>query len=169
MKKEVKVYLSGDHAGFAVKEKIKSFLEKKGFEVLDFGPKEYNKEDDYPDFVIPMAKEMTKEISKGVSKDLNSKKNKHRDVKGIIFAGSGEGEAIAVNRLNGIRAAVYHGKNLKVVKTTREHNDSNVLCIGVRFVKKREIKKAINLFLKTNFKGKRHQRRLNKIEKLTKK
>jgi ribose 5-phosphate isomerase B len=95
---------------------------------------------------MPMAKAMKKD----------------KDSKGIIIAGSGEGEAIAVNKLKGIRAAVYHGKNLKIVKTTREHNDSNVLCMGARFVPFEEMKKAIDVFLKMKFKGGRHERRLMK-------
>lgn len=163
-KNQIKIYLSGDHAGFKLKENIKKDLERKGFEVFDFGPKKYDKNDDYPDFVIPMAK--------SISKELNSNKNKNQyqnmNIRGFIFAGSGEGEAIAVNKIGGIRAAVYHGKNLKIVKITREHNDSNILCIGARFVKKNEAKKAIDLFLKTNFEGKRHQRRLKKVETMIK-
>ena len=144
------IHLSGDHAGFKLKEKLKKFLEKKGFTVKDFGPREYNENDDYPDFVIPMARAMIK------------KKN----TVGIIIAGSGEGEAIAVNKIKGIRAALYHGGNPKIVKTTREHNDSNILSLGSRFVKENEAKKAIDIFLKTKFTGGRHRRRLGKYRKL---
>jgi ribose 5-phosphate isomerase B len=91
---------------------------------------------------------------------------KDKDAKGIIIAGSGEGESIAVNKFRGIRAAVYHGKNLGIIKTTREHNDSNVLCMGARFVKEDEMKKAVDVFLKTRFAGGRHERRVKKIEKM---
>ena len=143
------IYLSGDHAGFKLKEKIKKFLEKKNFVIEDFGPLAYNKKDDYPDFVIPMARAV--------------KKNKNF---GIIFAGSGEGEAIAVNKLKDVRASVYHGKNLKVVKAMREHNDANILCIGARFVSKEEAKKAVEIFLKTKFLGGKHKRRIKKFERL---
>ena len=145
-----KIFLSGDHAGFEAKNEIRDWLRKKGFEIRDFGPYVYNKDDDYPDFVVPMVRAM--------------KKNK--DARGIIIAGSGEGEAIAANRFKGIRAVVYHGKNLGIVKTTREHNDANVLCLGSRFVKQDEMKKAIDVFLKTKFKAGRHKRRLEKIDKL---
>ena len=147
-----KIYLSGDHAGFKIKENLKQWFEKKGFEVNDLGPHFKKDGDDYPDYVIPMAKAMLKDRS--------------REVKGIIIAGSGMGEAIAINKLKGIRAAVYHGKNLKIVKTTREHNDSNVLCMGARFVKEAEMKKAIKAFLETPFGKGRHKRRLSKFEKL---
>jgi ribose 5-phosphate isomerase B len=155
-----KIFLSGDHAGFEAKNEIRDWLRKKGFEIRDFGPYVYNKNDDYPDFVVPMVKTM---------KDKNSKvirTPKLGHPKGIIIAGSGEGEAIAANRFNGIRAAVYHGKNLEIVKTTREHNDANILCLGSRFVKQDEMKKAIDVFLKTKFKAGRHKRRLGKIERI---
>jgi len=144
-----KVYLSGDHAGFYLKEKLRDFLRKKGFEIRDFGPYAYDKNDDYPDFVIPMAK--------AVKKDK---------VFGLVIAGSGEGEAIAINKLKGIRAPVYHGKNLKIIKTTREHNDANILCIGARFVSEKESKKAVEIFLRTKFAKGRHERRLRKFESL---
>ena len=145
---KLEIYLSGDHAGFKLKEKLKKWLEKKGFKVKDFGPHEYNKNDDYPDFVIPMARAVVK--------------NK---VKGIIIAGSGQGEAIAVNKIKGIRAALYHGGNPKIVKVTREHNDANVLSFGSRFVTENEAKKAIDIFLKTPFEKGRHRRRLKKFER----
>ena len=143
------IYLSGDHAGFYLKENLMDFLRKKGFEIRDFGPYAYNKNDDYPDFVIPMAKAVRKD-----------------KVFGLVIAGSGEGEAIAINKLKGIRASVYHGKNLKIIKTTREHNDANILCIGARFVSEKESKKAVEIFLRTKFAKGRHERRLKKFEGL---
>jgi|SRR3989344_4185023 len=146
-----KIYLSGDHAGFKLKEKISAFLEKKGFEVKDFGPKEYNPGDDYPDFVIPMAK--------AVAKD---------NIRGIIIAGSGQGEAIAANKIKGIRAGLYEGDSTKIVFAGRSHDDINILCFGSRFVTEREAKKAITIFLETKFEGGRHKRRLNKIKKIEK-
>lgn len=145
------IYLSSDHAGFKIKEKIKDFLGKKEFEIRDFGSYVYDEKDDYPDFVIPMAKAVKKKKGK---------------IAGIIFAGSGEGEAIAANKLKGIRASVYHGKNLKIIKATREHNDANILCIGARFVSENEAKKAVEIFLKTKFLGGKHGRRIKKFERL---
>ncbi|MFB6246405.1 MAG: RpiB/LacA/LacB family sugar-phosphate isomerase [Candidatus Pacearchaeota archaeon] len=144
-----KIYLSGDHAGFKLKEKLKDFLEKKGYKVEDYGPYEYNKKDDYPDFVIPMAKE--------VSKDSGSR--------GIVIAGSGQGEAIAANKIKGVHAALYHGGSTKIVKTGRAHDKTNVLCIGSRFVTEDEAKRAINVFLNTEFDGGRHARRVNKVRR----
>ena len=142
-----KIYLSGDHAGFKLKEKLKPWLEKKGFKIKDFGPLKYNKNDDYPDFVIPMAR--------AVKKDKNSV--------GIIIAGSGQGESIATNKIKGIRTALYHGGSTKIVHTGRAHDDANVLAFGSRFVTESEAKKAINIFLNTKFEKGRHARRLRKV------
>ena len=145
-----KLYLSGDHAGFKLKEKLKPWLEKKGFKIKDFGPLKYNKDDDYPDFVIPMARAV---------------KNNKNSV-GIIIAGSGQGESIATNKIKGIRTALYHGGSTKIIQTGRKHDNVNVLSFGSRFVTESEAKKAISIFLKTKFEGGRHARRLNKFGKL---
>jgi len=145
------IYLSGDHAGFKLKQKLKPWLSK-NFKIEDIGPHEYNKLDDYPDFVIPMGKK--------VAKDKNSR--------GIIIAGSGQGEAIATNKIKGIKAGLYHGGSPKIVNTGRVHDNTNILCMGSRFVTEKEAKRAINIFLKTKFAGGRHARRLKKVEKLEK-
>lgn len=145
-----KIYLSGDHAGFKLKEKLKSFLNKKGYVIKDLGPFEYNSKDDYPDFVIPMAKK--------VAKDKNSR--------GIIIAGSGQGEVIAANRIKGARAALFYGGNPNILKLSRAHNDSNILSLGARFLTEKEIKNAISIWLKAPFSNAiRHKRRLRKLEK----
>ena len=146
-----KIYLSGDHAGFELKENIKKWLLEK-YEVEDVGPLVYDKNDDYPDFVIPMARK--------VAKNKNSR--------GLIIAGSGQGEAIATNKIKGIKAGLYHGGSQKIIKTGREHDNTNILCLGSRFVSESEAKRAVNLFLKTKFQKGRHSRRLKKIEKIEK-
>ena len=145
-----KLHVSGDHAGFKLKEKLKPWLEKKGFKIKDFGPLKYNKNDDYPDFVVPMAR--------AVKNDKNSV--------GIIIAGSGQGESIATNKIKGIRTALYHGGSPRIVKTGRAHDDANVLAFGSRFVTEKEAKKAIDLFLNTKFEKGRHGRRVGKVNKL---
>jgi len=146
-----KIYISGDHAGFKLKEKLKPWLEKKKYSVVDLGPFEYNPRDDYPDFVIPMAKK--------VAKDKNSR--------GIIMAGSGQGEIIATNRIKGARAVLFYGRNPNILKLSRAHNDSNILSLGSRFLNEKQVKKAIGIWLKARFSNAvRHKRRLKKIEKL---
>ena len=106
-----KIVLGTDHAGFELKEEIKKFLIQSGFEVEDMGTSKYDPGDDYPDFIVPAAKK--------VAADPNAK--------GIIFGGSGQGEAIAANKVKGIRAAVYYGDNLDIVKLSRAHNNCNIL------------------------------------------
>jgi len=146
-----KIYIAGDHGGFRLKGKLKQHLEKIGYVVEDLGPFKYDSKDDYPDFVIPLAKK--------VAKNKNSR--------GIIMAGSGEGEIIAANRIKGARAILYYGsKNpVKILKLSRAHNDSNILSLGARFLTEKQVKKAIEIWLKSPFSNAtRHKRRLRKIE-----
>ena len=148
-----KIFVSGDHAGFVLKEKLKKWLESLNYIVYDFGPFEYRKEDDYPDYTFPLAEAV-------------ARTGDFRKAKGIVIAGSGIGEAIAANKVKGIRAVLYHGKSDFLIKTSRIHDDANVLCIGSRFLKEKDAKKAIKLWLNTNFPAeKRHKRRLAKIKK----
>ena len=149
----MKIFLASDHAGFELKEKIKKHLDKRKIKYKDFGT--FSKEScDYPDFIIPTIKEVTR--------------NKNNF--GIILGGSGQGEAIAANKVKGIRAVVYYQHNLKIVKLSKEHNNANVLSLGARFLTTKEALKAIDLWINTKFsRDKRHVRRLKKIEKFEKK
>lgn len=149
MKSKKRVYIAGDHAGFKLKPKLKSFLEKEGHEVIDLGPHKYNAHDDYPDFVIPLAQK--------VAKDKGSK--------GIVMAGTGQGELIAMNKVKGIRAALYYGGTLNIIKLSRAHNDSNILSLGARFISEAEARRAIITWLNTKFEKGRHLRRLKKVSK----
>ncbi|MBI3109788.1 RpiB/LacA/LacB family sugar-phosphate isomerase [Candidatus Daviesbacteria bacterium] len=144
------VYLATDHAGFELKEKVKEFLKKEGYEVEDFGAHEFNKDDDYPDFISKAAE--------AVSKDPNSK--------AIIFGHSGQGEAMVANKFPNIRAAVFYG-NAEMIPLTREHNDANILSLGARFLTEDEAFEAVKLWLETPFtEEERHVRRIEKISKL---
>ncbi|MAG61595.1 ribose-5-phosphate isomerase [Candidatus Pacearchaeota archaeon] len=146
-----KIYLSGDHAGFKLKENVKKWLLEK-YEVEDIGPLVYDKKDDYPDFVIPMARKVVKSSYSP----------------GIVIAGSGMGETIATNKVKGIKAGNYHGGSTKIIKTAREHDNLNILCMGSRFVSEEEAKEVIGVFLNTKFQSGRHSRRLGKVEKIEK-
>jgi len=144
-----RIYISGDHAGFKLKEKLKPWLEKKGFKIKDFGPHKYDSKDDYPDFVIPMARAVVK--------------NK---VRGIIMAGSGQGEIIAANRVKGARATLFYGGNTNILKLSRAHNDSNILSLGARFLNEKQVHKSIEVWLKAPFSNAtRHKRRLMKNDR----
>lgn len=144
------IYLATDHGGFELKNKLVEYLQSKNVEVEDCGPFSYDKDDDYPDFIYPCAEKVAKDES-------------HR---GIILGGSGQGEAIVANKVKGIRAAVYYGGNLDIIKLSREHNNANVLSLGARFISEDEAKQAVDLWLATSFEGGRHERRIGKISKL---
>ncbi len=154
--KEVKdkVLITSDHAGFELKQEIIPYLIKLGYEIEDKGPFEYHSEDDYPDFIAPVAKEVSKDAS----------------LRAIIIGGSGQGEAITANRFENIRAVVYNAPNLEIIKLSREHNDANILSLGARFLSVTEAKEAVELWLKVEFSNEaRHLRRIEKINKLNNK
>jgi ribose 5-phosphate isomerase B len=155
----MKIYIGTDHAGYVLKEKLVSTLRAEGYEVIDKGAFEYNEGDDYPDFVVPVARE--------VSKDPDN-------VKGIILGGTGEGEAIAANKIPHVRAVVYYGHAKPVVDDesdiivrSREHNNANILSLGARYFTEESVMEAVNTWLNTPFSGdERHVRRLAKIDEI---
>lgn len=145
----MRIYIGSDHAGFELKQKLIPFMESLGHQVTDKGALTFDEHDDYPDFIIPVAKEVAKNPSS----------------RGIILGGSGQGEAIAANRIKGVRAAVFYGGPLDIIELSREHNDANILSLGARFVSEGEAKTAVQLWLETEFSGDdRHARRIKKIE-----
>src|SRR3989338_8494480 len=146
-----KIFLGTDHAGFELKEEVKAYLRKLGYEVEDRGAFKLNPEDDYPDFISAAAMEVAKN-------PLN---------KGIIFGGSGQGEAIVANKVKGVRAAVFNSDNPEIAKLSRLHNDSNILSIGARFVSKETAFKAVKLWLLTDFNSEGREKK--KIKKKKKK
>lgn len=154
----MRIYLAADHAGFELKEKIKKYLEGLKYEVKDFGAFKYEPEDDYPDFIFPAIKALSEDVKSLVF-----------DSRAIIFGGSGQGEAMIANRFREVRAVVCDdNKDLeKKVKTWREHNDSNVLSFGVRFIDEESVKNTLKMWLETPFLNEpRHSRRLGKIDKI---
>ncbi|MBI2039199.1 MAG: RpiB/LacA/LacB family sugar-phosphate isomerase [Candidatus Niyogibacteria bacterium] len=150
----MKIYLASDHAGLELKDKVKKYLTDLGHTIEDLGPERFDPEDDYPDLIRPAAE--------AVARDSESR--------GIIFGGSGQGEAMVANRIAGVRAIVFYGGNWvafteNVIRLSRDHNDSNVLSIGARFVDFEHARPAIDLWLKTPFsKEERHVRRVRKID-----
>ena len=139
-----KICISSDHAGFEIKELIKEFIINSKISITDLGPF-INKSVDYPDYA--------KKVSQRVSR-------KKSDI-GILVCGSGTGMAISANKTKGIRAVV--GYSLKSTQLSRQHNNANILCLGSRLTKKKDIKKIVAIFLKTKFEGGRHKRRIKKI------
>lgn len=150
------IYLATDHAGFNLKEEVKKHLEENGKEVYDCGALTFEPGDDYPAFIA-------------LASDKVQHDSMHDPSIAIIFGGSGQGEAIVANRYRHVRAIVYAGGNLELVKLGREHNDANVLSIGARFVTKDEALQAIELFLSTPFSHEeRHSERVIQIDEISK-
>jgi len=144
----MKIHIATDHAGLDLKNIIRDYLISKGHEVTDHGAHEYDALDDYPDYIFPCAK--------AVASDLESR--------GIILGGSGQGEAMAANRVKGVRAAVFYNGPVEIVKLSREHNNANILSLGARFMTEDEIYAVIQMWLDEPFGGGRHQRRIDKLD-----
>ena len=143
----MKVALASDHAGYDLKETIKSYLTEKQYEVIDLGP--YSSDSvDYPDF----AKKLTNEVL--------TKKAEF----GIGICGTGIGISISCNRVKGIRAALC--SEPVSAELTRKHNNANILNLGARIVGDELAKGIVEVFLNTEFEGGRHQRRIDKIESM---
>ena len=147
MQKSKTIIIGADHAGFLLKEKIKSYLEENGFKVRDLGT--YSaKRCDYPGVAYKLAREISK----------------RKYAKGILICKSGIGNSIVANKLPGVRAALCY--NRRGARLSREHNDSNVLVLGSAFVNAKLAKKIIGVWLSTEFQGGRHKRRLNQIKNI---
>jgi ribose 5-phosphate isomerase B len=152
----MKIYLASDHAGFALKEEVKTYLEEKQHEVFDCGALTLEDGDDYPHYMALASERVQQDAM-------------HDPSYAILFGGSGQGEAIVANRYRHVRSIVYAGGNLELVKLGREHNDANILSIGARFVTLLEAVQAIELFLSTAFSHEeRHSDRIIQIDELTK-
>lgn len=150
----MKIYLGADHAGFELKEKIKFFLEQEiGCEIEDLGAFELDENDDYPDFILPVAERVAEDWRDRIEN------------LGIILGGSGQGEAMVANRVKGVRATVYYGGSEEIIRLSKEHNNANVLSLGARFINFEEAKKVVKLWLDSGFFWEdRHLRRIEKID-----
>jgi ribose 5-phosphate isomerase B len=141
----MKIAIGTDHAGYRYKEKIKGFLTEAGHEVQDFGT--FSDEScDYPDFIFPVAKA----VAAGEFE------------RGIVLGGSGNGEAIAANKVKSIRCAVCW--NTLSAEMARRHNHANVLSLGERMIYEDQLEAIVTTWLETPFDGGRHERRIQKIE-----
>jgi ribose 5-phosphate isomerase B len=142
----MKIVMGGDHAGFELKEALKSELDRDGFDVIDVGAHVYNSLDDYPDFALDLAREV-----------LN-----HPDSKGILICGSGIGASVAANKIKGIRAGI--ASESYAAHQGVEHDDMNVLVLASRITGIEVAREAVHAYLKATFSGEeRHVRRLNKV------
>jgi ribose 5-phosphate isomerase B len=139
-----KIAIGADHAGFELKEKVREWLKRSGFESKDYGT--YSSESaDYPDFAHPVS---------------TAVENKECDL-GILICGSGNGVAITANKHQGIRAAICWNEEL--ASLARQHNDANILCLPARYISGDLAMKIADKFLSSSFEGGRHERRVKKI------
>jgi ribose 5-phosphate isomerase B len=155
----MKIFIAADHAGFHAKEVMRSYLVGLGHEVEDCGAFELDTTDDYPDYILPCARDVAR----------------NPESRGIIFGASGQGEAMAANRIPGVRAAVYYaeplrpqtdheGNTLDMLSSVRIHNDANILSLGARFLTIKEIQDAVTHFLEIPFLDEDpHRRRIAKF------
>lgn len=143
----MKVYIGADHGGYRLKEELKVFLTAEGYEVEDMGAHSLDQQDDYPDFIFPVAQKVASQPGS----------------RGIVLGRSGIGEAVAANKVKGIRAALC--LTPEMAKKAREHGDANVLSLGADFIDVAQAEKMVLAFLKTPFSDEeRHKRRIEKIK-----
>ncbi|MGC9344771.1 MAG: RpiB/LacA/LacB family sugar-phosphate isomerase [Bacteroidales bacterium] len=143
----MKIGIASDHGGFEIKQIIKKRLEKLNYDVVDFGNTRNDPQDDYPDFVIPLAKAVAKKQVE----------------KGIAICGSGVGASIAANKIHGARAALVHDHF--AAHQGVEDDDMNILCMGGRIIGSEKANELVTAFLNAKFSNaERHRRRLLKVE-----
>ena len=161
----MRIALATDHAGFNQLKELKQYLESLGHECVDFGPTQYNPDDDYPDFIFPAAKAVANSQCQF----------------GIILGRSGQAEAMAANRIKGVRCGLYYGPAVpieavdasgetstdpyEVIRKNRHHNDANMLALAASYVSVEEMKKVIKAWLQPPFSNDpRHIRRHQKLD-----
>ena len=139
------ILMAADHGGANLKNLLKSYLQKKGFSVVDYGPESADVSVDYPDKAYELIEGM----------------RANKEAKGILICTSGIGMSIAVNRFPFIRGALVF--NSEMAEMARGHNNANVLVFGAKFMTPAKAKKCVDIFLTTDFLGGRHERRVNKL------
>ncbi len=161
----MKIAISADHTGFEHVKHLVEFLEAEGHDCQDFGPASFVQTDDYPDFIFPAAQA----VANG---DCEA---------GIILGGSGQGEAMAANRVKGVRCTLFYGPvtaksavdieghtsndPYEILKLSRQHNHANMLSLSTRFLTIDETKQAIQTWLQTPYSDdERHVRRVRKLD-----
>jgi ribose 5-phosphate isomerase B len=140
----MRIAIGSDHAGFPLKEELKGFLESEGHQVIDVGT-DSTEPVDYPAFCAAVARAVVD----------------GRAERGIVLGGSGQGEQIVANKIDGVRASLCH--DLYTARLAREHNDANVLGMGARVIAPTYAKEVVRLWLATSFEGGRHAARIEQI------
>lgn len=146
----MKIAIASDHRGFKLKDFLSNFLTQKGYEIIDFGTHS-SEPCDYPDYIYP------------ASVALRDKKVE----RAILICYSGIGSCIAANKVKGVRAALV--SNIKSAVLSRKHNNSNALVLAEYMLKREQAKRIVSSWLKAEFEGGRHLRRINKIREIEEK
>ena len=146
----MKIGIAADHGGYEIKARLSKSIEALGHEVVDYGPAEFDPADDYPDYGKPAA------LAVGAGEVERS----------ILVCNNGIGMCILANKVPGVRGAVVY--NEQSARDTREHHDSNVLCLGGQEFSAEQLESFIQIWLTTEFTGGRHERRMGKILQLEK-
>ena len=146
----MKVYIGADHRGYDFKKKIAGLLESQGHDVIDMGSYDSKDSCDYPKIASKVANEVAK------------KKNG----RGVLVCMSGIGQAMAANKVPGAYAALCH--NVESAALSRQHNNANILVLGSKFVKAKDLPKILETWFTTEFEGGRHKRRVDQIKKMEK-
>lgn len=144
----MKVYIGADHRGVDFKKKITKILNAQGYVVVDIGARESEKNCDYPKVAYKVATEVAQS----------------KDGRGILVCMSGIGQAIAANKVKGAYAALCY--NAEAAALSRRHNNANILVLGAKFVKSKELPGILTTWMETEFEGGRHERRFNQIKKI---
>ncbi|MDD2753053.1 MAG: ribose 5-phosphate isomerase B [Candidatus Portnoybacteria bacterium] len=143
------LYIAADHGGYPLKEELKEFLAKEGYETVDLGADELDLADDYPDYALKLAEQVVQDENAG----------------GILICGTGQGMCMAANKVAGIRAVVVY--NEFTAQDAADHLNANVICLGGRVTDAETAKKAVKIWLDTEFsEDERHIRRLRKAEEM---
>jgi ribose 5-phosphate isomerase B len=146
----MRVHLGSDHAGLDLKDHLMSWLLDHGYEPVDHGPFVFDALDDYPVFCLRAAEAVAAERAEG------------GDSLGVVIGGSGNGEQIAANKVDGVRSALVWSEETAVL--AREHNDANVVSVGGRMHSLEEMTRFVEVFLATPFPGdERHVRRIGQL------
>ena len=143
----MRIAIAADHAGYHLKEKLKGYLKDEGYSVYDFGT-DSDMSVDYPDYICPAARS----VAEG------------KQHLGIVLGGSGNGEAMAANKIKGIRCALCF--NDESARLAKEHNDANLISIGARMVSELTAISIVETWLQSKFEGGRHAQRIEKLNKL---
>lgn len=148
--KTMKIHIATDHAGLEFKNILTAHLQQQGHEPIDHGAYDFDPDDDYPEFIIKAAEAVVRDQREGVA------------ALGVVFGGSGNGEQMAANKVQGVRAALVWSES--TAKLAREHNDANIVAIGARQHSEEEALRLIDTFLGADFSGdERHVRRIGQI------